>query len=310
VDYRRTQWIVLVLLSVVLLGSGCVSDLMIDLMADAREEASPAFAEHWDYELAGEVIPGSILTLEGTARLSPDNETVLTQLIRAYTGYAYGWVEDEMEVAMARGDYARAAELRNRARFMYQRARDLGQHLLALHDDGFDEAYGAGFLTFEAWVHETFDEREDAAVLMWAGDPWGLHIKAGVDDPSAVADLSFMRALVERAVELDPEYSNATGLTLLATIEATIPAALGGQPERSEELFERALSITERKTLLVHVNYAMSYAVNTANRELFVSLLNEVLTAGDLSPQNRMMNQIARRRAQRAMARLDELFEP
>ncbi len=123
-----------------------------------------------------------------------------------------------------------------------------------------------------------------------------------------IADLAFTRALIERQVELDPEYFNAGGVTFLGVINASFGEAFGGDPERGREFFEQALSITDRKFLLIQYNYARTYCVQTNNRELFDELVDEVLTAGDISHDNRLPNKIAVRRTRWLRDHADDLF--
>ena len=79
-------------------AGGCdLTRLTANSTAGLFERAAPAFDEHWDYDLAGDAAPGSILQLEGVYRVVPDNESIMLQLSKAYTGYAYGWIEDRME---------------------------------------------------------------------------------------------------------------------------------------------------------------------------------------------------------------------
>jgi len=55
---------------------------------------------------------------------------------------------------------------------------------------------------------------------------------------------------------------------------------------------------------------ARTYAVRRGDRELYVSLLREVLEAGDINPEQRLTNMIAKRRAARYLAQVDERFPP
>jgi hypothetical protein len=96
-----------------------------------------------------------------------------------------------------------------------------------------------------------------------------------------VADLELARILVERSVQLDESYQQAAGHTFLGYDDSILSPALGGNPDGGRQHFERALTLTERKALLVQVNYARSYAAQTQSRDLFVSLLNEVVSAPD-----------------------------
>src|SRR5690606_21410837 len=110
------------------------------------------------------------------------------------------------------------------------------------------------------------------------------------------------------SVELDEGYYNSSGHVFLGVAHSSLGQSMGGQPETGRTHFEKALTLTGRKALLVHVNYAESYAVQTQNKELFTSLLQEVLAAP--TPENRALtlpNTIARRRAQRLLAQVDSL---
>ncbi len=271
------------------------------------ERAAPAFEQYFDYDLAGAAAPGNIVQLEGMLRIIPENEIVLLQLTRAYVGYAYGWVEDQAEEYDLAGRADIAQRLRDRARYLYMRARDLGVHLLVVHDDGMEEAMKAGLPAFERWLDEEFTEREDAAVLLWAGYAWGSYIKSAVENLTVLEALPFVKAIVQRSVELDPDYYHAAGMSFLASMAASGRYA---DLDESKRLFDEALERTDRRALGVLLNMAHTYAVAKRDRALYLSLLREVLEAGDTLPEARLANLIAKRRAARYAAQVDSIFGP
>src|SRR3990170_4333711 len=128
----HTRFAVLATMLVVL--TGCV-ELTAGQTAGLFHAASPAFDEHWDYDLAGLAAPGAIMQLEGVLHVIPNDAELLLEGSKSYVGYAYGWVEDDMERAEARGDLDAADHHRRRARWLYVRARDLGKRLLREEDD-------------------------------------------------------------------------------------------------------------------------------------------------------------------------------
>jgi len=84
---------------------------------------------------------------------------------------------------------------------------------------------------------------------------------------------------------------------------------LGGNPEKSRHHFEKALDLTENKYLLVQLFFAKTYAVQNQDRELFESQLQAVLQAPpDLLPEQRLANQVARKKAAKLLGQIDELF--
>lgn len=270
------------------------------------QRAAPALEQHWDYELAGEAMPPNIVQMEGLLRIVPENEIIVLNAIRLQTGYAYGWIEDRAEVLRDEGQHIASEAQMRRARYYYLRARDLSKHLIALEHEGFDEAFAAGLEPFKAWLQEEFDDpEEDVPGLLFAGYSWGSFINASKSDMAAVADLPFAIALVERAVELDPTYFNHAGLTFMAVVATSAP---GADLEAALPLWERAIAATERHNLLLLVNMARTYAVKRQDRALYISLLREVLEAGDVAPEMRLQNAIARHRAERYLRQVDDVI--
>ncbi len=290
------------------LGSmGCdLTKLTANSTSKLFERASPAFQEYWDWDTAGEAVPATIIQMEGILRVVPENERILLNGIRSYVAYGYGWVEDWAEQAELRGDLQEAAYQRRRAQQMYLRARDLGKHRMSLRAEGWDEAMAGGLDVFEGWLNDNFTETEDAVSLLWTGYAWGSYINVSRDNMEAVADLAFAKALVERSVALDPNYYYGAGLTFLAVIASS---AMGADLDAAGQAWERALAVSERRSLLALVNMAKTYAVKRGDRELYVSLLREVLEAGDVLPESRLSNRIAKRRAARYLRQVDRIFE-
>ena len=84
---------------------------------------------------------------------------------------------------------------------------------------------------------------------------------------------------------------------------------LGGDPEKARNHFEQGLKITGGKYLLVSFLYAKTYAVQNQDRDLFAAHLKKVLEASyDVLPEQRLANQIAKRKAAALFGAIDELF--
>ncbi|MDH4281269.1 MAG: TRAP transporter TatT component family protein [Myxococcales bacterium] len=285
---------------------GCdVAKFTADSTAGLFARAAPAFESYWDYDLAGEAVPATIVQLEGILRIVPDNDSILAQLSQAYMGYAYGWVEADVEALEFEEEYDEADVQRQRIRTMYLRAMDLTRDRIRLRDEGVDYAVKGTVEELDAWLHEAFQEKRDAEVLLWHGYAWGSYINAAKDDMEAVADLAYAKAFVERSIELDPDYYHAAGYTFMGVATASEMAA---DLDTAKLYFEKALDRTERRALLTQVNMARYYAVKTGNRELFDTLLAEVMEAQDPLPEARLSNRMARERAAMYLKNADQLF--
>jgi tetratricopeptide (TPR) repeat protein len=293
------------LLCIVALGGCDVAKFTADSTAGLFTRAAPAFEEYWDYDLAGEAMPATIVQFEGILRVVPDNEAILSQLAQAYVAYAYGWIEADVEALEFEGEYEAANTQRRRTRTMYLRALDLTRHWIRLYNEDIDLAVKGTVGDLEAWLEGAFIEKADAQMLLWHGYAWGSYINAAKDDMEAIADLEYAKAFVSRSIELDPDYYNAAGYTFMGV---AIASEMASDMEESKAYFEKALAATERRALQAQVNMARHYAVKEGDRELFDKLLEEVMDAHDPLPEARLANRMARQRAELYIANADQLF--
>jgi tetratricopeptide (TPR) repeat protein len=285
---------------------GCdVAKFTADSTSGLFTRAAPAFESYWDYDLAGDAVPATIVQFEGILRVIPDNESMLAQLSQAYVAYAYGWVEADAEALEFESNYEEADVQRGRARTMYLRAMDLTRHRIRLHDADVDTAVRASVEDLEAWLQTRFVEEADAEMLLWHGYAWGSYINAAKDDMEAIADLAYAKAFVARSIELDPDYYNAAGYTFMGV---AISSEMAGDMDVAKVYFEKALARTERRALQAQVNMARHYAVKQGDRDLFDKLLTEVMDAHDPLPEARLSNQMARERAALYIENADQLF--
>jgi tetratricopeptide (TPR) repeat protein len=285
---------------------GCdVAKFTADSTAGLFTRAAPAFESYWDYDLAGEAMPATIVQFEGILRVVPDNEAILSQLSQAYVAYAYGWIEADVEALEFDGEYEAADQQRRRTRTMYLRALDLTRHRIRLHNEDIDLAVKGTVEDLEAWLDGAFVDKADAEMLLWHGYAWGSYINSAKDDMEAVADLPYAKAFVARSIELDPDYYNAAGYTFMGVATAS---EMASDMEQAKAYFEKALEATERRALQAQVNMARHYAVKEGDRELFDKLLEEVMDAHDPLPEARLANRMARERAELYIANADQLF--
>jgi tetratricopeptide (TPR) repeat protein len=292
-------------LCIVALGACDVAKFTADSTAGLFTRAAPAFEAYWDYDLAGEALPATIVQFEGILRVIPDNEAILAQLSQAYIAYAYGWVEADVESLEFEGDYDEADTQRQRARTMYLRAVDLTRHTIRLHNEDIDPAVRGTVEDLEAWLAGAFVEKGDAEMLLWHGYAWGSYINAAKDDMEAIADLAYAKAFVARSIELDPDYYNSAGYLFMGVATAS---EMAGDMDEAKVYFEKALARTERRALQAQVNMARYYAVKEGDRELFDKLLTEVMDALDPLPEARLANRMARERAALYIENADQLF--
>jgi hypothetical protein len=279
-------------------SSGCsMSKMIANQTAGMVRDGSPALEAIKDYELAGVGIPGAIVQLEIFYHISPENPDLGLNLAKGYIGYALGWVEPLYEALDVEGKMDEADVQRTRARTLYLRARDIGLHQLNAKKKGAHEAVKGGEAELEKYLKK-FKSKKDAAALFWTGSGWGAAIDMSRDQPDLIVDLPLAKLLVARAQELDPSFYHYGPGMFLGAANSALPEAMGGNPTAGKQFFDEALEKSERKNLMIHFQMARTYAVTTANKELFDKLIKEILDAPDYGDEYRLPNLVAKHRAQ------------
>ena len=130
-----------------------------------------------------------------------------------------------------------------------------------------------------------------------------------LDSVEAFADIPRLETLMKKVHELNPAFHHAGPNLFLGAFYGGRSRMLGGNPEKSRHHFEKALELTENKYLLVRLLFAKTYAVQNQDRELFESQLQAVLQAPpNLFPEQRLANEVARKKAAQLLGQIDELF--
>ena len=295
----------LVVMAAALLSTGCIKSMLTNGQISATREAAGSFNTIGDYELARSAASAGLVQFEGMLELAPGNEDALFLLTQGWVGYGYAFPEDDWEAASDAGDDELATYHQKRARMAYERGVFYGLQLLKKEGgDGFDQAR-AHANTLKAWLADRFTDKEDAETLFWVGYAWLARVNIAKDDPVLVADLFVGVEILERANALDPSYMHWGASAALAAYHARSPMA---EMEEGRKLFELALEKTQRKSLVVQLNYA-HYACTKSDKALYEKLLNEVLAADDPDPSQRLTNMLAKRRAKRWLTKAHEQNE-
>jgi hypothetical protein len=289
---------------VCLLGlPGCIKKILTDGEIESTRRGADSLDTVGDYELARGATQAGLAQFEGMHALAPDNLDALFLLAKGWTGYGYGFVEDEMEIAQDAGDEEMADYHRKRARMAYDRAVFYGQRALAEKADGFDQAKKSE-QTLSKWLAEHFTSQEDVPNLFWTGNAWvsRVDLMKGDDEegPSFVAELYVGVAMLERALALDPSFEHFFGLAALGAYHARTNVA---ELSQSKQMFDAALAKTESRSLIVEFLYATKYACMVGNGALYQEMLARVIDARDPDPWQRLTNAVAKRRAKRWLAK-------
>jgi len=117
-----------------------------------------------------------------------------------------------------------------------------------------------------------------------------------------------MEALFNRYMDISGDEVNSAVYTYMGILLTLRPPALGGEPERAREYFEKAIELTEGRDLGVKVEYARGYAKLLYERELHDRLLAEVMAADPYQDGYTLSNVLAKEQAEVLLAEADDYF--
>lgn len=298
---RSRSGALLASLAALAIGStGCIKQILLEGQIDSTRKASTAVDTLQDYEVANAVAYSGISTMEGLHYLAPDNENALFMLTKSWAGVAFGFIEDEMEKAEDAGGIDSPLFLYQqlRAKVAYERAIFYGIQLLEKKNPGF-QAATKNDDTMRAWLKGFDDPEADTPKLFWTAQAWMSKVNVAKDDPAIVSELFIGVAIMERAVELDETFLYGSGHTALGAYHARSPMA---ELDESKKHFDKAIEISGGKALMGKLQLAAKYYCAKGDKENYVKLLTEVVEAGDLLPQGRLTNVIAKRKAKRYLS--------
>ena len=283
---------------------GCsIKQMAVRQIGDALSGGGDVFASDDDPDLVGDALPFSLKLMESVLAQTPEHEGLLTSLASGFTQYAYGWVQLEADEAEEE-NYDLAEELRGRAARLYLRGKAYGMRGLEARHPGFGRALGEDVGRAMGMLRA-----EDVELIYWTALAWGGATALSLDNAELVGDLAYIEAMMDRALALDPEWSDGAIHGFFVTYEMSRMSGEGDPVENATGHYRRALELSKGRLASVHVAFAESVAVSQQDKDLFVATLNRALDIDvDEHPSTRLVNKIYQRRAKWLLTRIDWLF--
>jgi tetratricopeptide (TPR) repeat protein len=289
---RSWIWISLFLL-IISLQPACLYSKKARVGAAALlvQDVAKAAYKQSDLTIIREGMPAYLMLMDGMVEAWPDNEQLLIAAAQAYSSFASVFAADQNEEYLKLiAEKARAYALR------------------ALAQRGFQDPTQSSFDDFEATVKAS--NKKDVPYLFWAATCWASWIMMHLDSIEALAELPRVELMMRRSLELDEGFYYGGPHIFMGIWLASRPAIAGGDLQKAQEHFLRALELGEGKFLMAYVYYAENYARRALDKELFVSTLKKVLeTPADSTPELTLLNTVAQQKTQELLARVDEYFE-
>lgn len=278
--------------------SGFIEGKAADSTFAIMEKSQEAVLRSPDLEAARMAAPGGLVQLEGFHLAYPKHRGFLRLLAAGHCQYAAGFLSAEREELILRPSRDAAVQSRQLAAATRRLRARIGLCIdwsLKLLGSDWRDDYAQGI---EA-LGSRLPQAKKSSLAGLNGLAMGIAQEISLDPLASDTEtkLAFVEAALERSIAIDENYSDASALTLLATILSARGKAFGGDPERGKALFERARTATG-SMLMIDILVARSYAVTTGNPELFRQRLRHVLREVDRSdPEHRLVNEMARSKA-------------
>jgi hypothetical protein len=241
-----------------------------------------------DPELVESGLPAYLLLLDGLISQRPDNVALLSAGAQTFALYGSRFVPPE------------------RAATLTAKARRYGERAICLAHEPACQWHDAEYSRLVTEL-EGVSEKDIGPLYSYAVS-WLSNLDATSEDWTAVAELPWVEAVLERALAVDETYENGALHGYLGILNSLRPPALGGKPDVARAHFERAIELSQGRDLSIKVEYARRYARLVFDQELHDRLLTEVLNAPVEAPLYTLFNVLAKQEAQTLLATSKEYF--
>ena len=295
----------LILLGLLLLPGCSVKRYAVRQVGASLNSGASVFESDEDLELVGGALPFSLKLVESLLAEVPNDRNLLITACRGYTLYSYAYVDFASDQLLEE-DLEAGRAMRTRARRLYLRGVDYGLRGLETLYPGMRQGLQRNPSEAVAVTNAKKAER-DLPLLYWTAASLGLAISTATDDAAMLARLPEVEALLNRALELNPEWDDGALYDFQLTYASSRPGPQDG--ELIEQSFRKALALSGGRNASVYVSYAEAVAVPDQNVALFREMMQKALAVDlDAAPEERLRNALAQRRAQWLLDRIEDLF--
>ena len=283
---------IVLLLSLLLAASSCYPSKKLTIMATASllEDVAAACYRQPELEMVRQAMPAYLVLMDGMIEGWPDNPQLLLAAAQANSAYASIFLEDS--------DKSTAASVMAKAKRYALKAFEL---------KGFDQPLTSSFEEFEQRLLTV--KHKTMPYLFWSAACWGSWIRLNLHSMEAQAQLPRVEMMMKRALVLDEGYYYGGPHLFMGIWFASRPKIAGGDLDKAQYHFQKAMTLAQNKFLMTKVYYADLYARKQFDRDLFVAILQEVLqTPADIEPDLTLTNTVARRKAEEMLRTADDYF--
>jgi hypothetical protein len=281
--WHGLSWLLLLVTALGL--TGCIN-LLGSMAADTL---SASILNQEDPDLVASGLPAYMLLVDGVIYQNPESENLLAVGAQLFSLYGSRFAPDSVGAAR-----------------LTSKARRYGQRSICLVHEPACSWEGLPYDDFVSQLAAVDPKQIDYLYAFAIG--WLSYLDATSEDWTAVAELPWVEAAMQRALDMDESYGAGALHGYLGILNSLRPPALGGQPERAQRHFERAIELSGGRDLSIKVEYARRYARMMFEQELHDRLLTEVLNSPVDAAGYTLFNVLAKVEAEELLATSREYF--
>jgi len=293
-------------LALLALGACSLQKLAVNTVAKTLSSAGggTVFTGDDDPELVADALPFAMKLYETLLAEVPDNTELLLTTGSLFAMYANAFVQAPAGM-LPDSEFERKGEMLARAKNLYLRGREYCLRALELRHPGFRKALEAN----QAGKALEAMSLKDVPYLFWASASWMGAFSTNPFDMELLITLSRPLALMDRAYRLEPGFNNGAIEEFYISAYGSLPTSLGGSPDKAREHFQKALQYTRGLKAGPYVALATAVDVPAQNSAEFKELLQKALAVDvNASPENRLENLLAQRKARWLLQHIGDFF--
>jgi predicted anti-sigma-YlaC factor YlaD len=283
-----------------------VNKMAMNAVADALtgDGSSDVFTGDSDPRLVGDALPFALKMYEALLSANPKHQGLINTTGSLFVMYANAFVQGPAE-QLPRSLYdERQAELQ-RAKKLYLRGLDILYGGLDQKYPGFSDSFHQDRLP----EFLTKMKKADVPALYWSAAAGLSAYSLNPLDMDLGVRIHEFFLLVERAYELDSDFNTSALDEFFFLFYASVPQALGGDKDKAEIHYKRALDKTKGLSAGPYVSYAQAVSIPAQDYDTFKKLLEAALSIDpDKDPSNRLVNIIAQRKARYLLDQAAQFF--
>jgi tetratricopeptide (TPR) repeat protein len=285
--------------------------LIVRQMTSLLDKGVIAFERDSNLDLVEKAIPANIKLMEAMLANDPADDRLATLISRLYGSYGFVFIETRLEKiryspSSDDGDGSDSDALKAQLNRIFEKGMAYAMDALEKRTPGAQVAF-AKVTTIAPYLARL--EKADAAPLFWYGFNLGAWVNRNMDSIRAVSRAHVARQVMERVLELDPDYHyGGAHLFLLAYFGSRSPM-MGGDMDKAQDHYNQLKQIAGDDYLLADLFYGRFCLQQRQDRDGFMAIMQRIIDQKPADDNMALYNAIAARRAQIYMAAADRLFE-